>query len=176
MRSIEPRVYCLILAVVLAQHLRAQSTKDVPVAPVPAQITIAKKVFISNAGVDGISLAAFERLGDTNRPYNQFYAAMKNWGRYEMVSAPSDADLVFEIRFSAPLTDAGDKATFYAPQLGVTILDAKTHFILWTLAQPVGGALRKSTFLKNLDQGMAKVMDDLKTLTTPASTTAQIQR
>ena len=32
--------------------------------------------------------------------YNEFYAAMKSWGRYELVSSPADADMVFEIRFA----------------------------------------------------------------------------
>ena len=47
----------------------------------PAQIITAKKVFISNGGVDSAALAAFKRAGDANEPYNRFYAAMKSWGR-----------------------------------------------------------------------------------------------
>ena len=164
-------VSCLILAVILAPILSAQ-TKDASAAPVPAQIASAKKVFISNAGVDAISLSAFEHLGEPNKPYNQFYAAMKNWGHYDLVSSPSDADLVFEIRFDAPLTGS-DKLNTYAPQYNVTILDVKTHFILWSLAEPVGGALRKSAFLKNLDQGVGKLMDKLQKLATPTMTAAQ---
>jgi hypothetical protein len=85
------------------------------------------------------------------------------------VSAPTDADLVFEIRFGAPLTGA-DKVNVYAPQFGVTILDTKTHFTLWTLAEPVRGANRKATWERNLGQGMDKIIDDLKKLAAePAS-------
>src|ERR1035438_1463137 len=51
---------------------------------------------------------------------------MKSWGRYELVAAPADADLVFELRFAAPLTDCGDKmAANYARQLDLAILDAR---------------------------------------------------
>ncbi len=172
MGEIERCVSGLILAVMLAPILSAQQTKDISAAPVPDQIGNAKKVFISNAGVDEISLSAFEQLGDPNKPYNEFYAAMKNWGHYDLVGSPSDADLVFEIRFAAPLTGS-DKLNTYAPQYKVTILDAKTHFILWSLAEPVGGALRRSAFLKNLDQGMGKLMDKLQKLATPITTGAQ---
>ena len=42
----------------------------------PAQIITSKKVFISNGGVDSAALAAFKRAGDTNAPYNRFYAAI----------------------------------------------------------------------------------------------------
>ena len=42
----------------------------------PAQIITSKKVFISNGGVDSAALAAFKRAGDTNEPYNRFYAAI----------------------------------------------------------------------------------------------------
>jgi hypothetical protein len=152
--------------------LEAQKPKDVPASPVPAQILSARKVFISNAGVDGLSLDVFERLGEPNKPYNQFYAAMKDWGHYELVSTPSDADLVFEIRFGAPLVGSG-KLNTYAPQYGVTILDTKTHFTLWTLAEPVQGAFRKTTFVKNLSQAMDKVMEDLKKLSAQPMASAE---
>ena len=65
---------------------------------------------------------------------------MKNWGRYELVGSPSDADLVFEISFAAPMVGA-DKLTTFAPNLRLEILDAKTHFLLWTIIEPVDGAL-----------------------------------
>src|SRR5437867_13326838 len=48
--------------------------------------------FIANAG----DAPPMSRLG-TRRAYDQSYAAIKNWGQYELVSSPSDADLVFEV-------------------------------------------------------------------------------
>jgi hypothetical protein len=130
-------------------------------APVPAQILTAKKVFISNAGIDGPSGVTFkmEGAGDVNAPYNRFYAAMKSWGRFEIVGAPSDAELVLEVRFTSQLSGEG-----LASQLELTILDARTHFILWTLAEPVGLAARKANWEKNFDQGMASLVDAVKSL------------
>jgi hypothetical protein len=137
---------------------------------VPRQIITAKKVFISNAGVDDASLLAFRHAGDPDQPYNRFYAAMRSWGRYELTDAPGNADLVFEVRFTAPISDC-DKMTTRDPQLGVTILDAKTHFTLWTLLEPVEGALRKQTWNRNFDRGMASLMEDLRRLVGPAGGT-----
>jgi hypothetical protein len=141
-------------------------------APVPDQILTSKKVFISNAGADADVIAVFKRMGQSQLPYDRFYAEMKSWGRYELVSSPADADLVFAIRFSAPISDCGNKLTQYTPQYGLSIIDAKTHFTLWSLSARVQGAFRKSTFEKNLTEGMATLMADLKQLSTGASSSA----
>lgn len=143
--------------------------QQVETAPIPLQIITAKKIFISNGGVDNAALAAFKRAGDTNEPYNRFYAAMKSWGRYELVASPADADLVFEIRFTAPIADFG-KTAIYEPQLGLSIFDTKTHFVLWTFTEPVQGAFRKVTWEKNVNQGMESLLAEIKKLAgTPLS-------
>ena len=64
----------------------------VPPAPIPSAIAVARKVFISNA--PGSSLPA--SFGGPDRTYNEFYSAIKGWGHYELVAAPSDADLILE--------------------------------------------------------------------------------
>lgn len=145
----------------------AQQSKDTPVAPVPAQIAAAHKVFISNAGADISSQAVFKRAGEPDQAYNHFYSAMQGWGRYELVSNPSDADLVFEIKFTAPAY-VTDKITSYEPQFELNIIDTKSHFTLWNLSEPVHGAFRKATWLKNFDEGLGILMDDLKKLAGPS--------
>jgi hypothetical protein len=77
-----------------------QQYKPAPPAPIPAQILTAKKVFIANGGGDESRYDTAWFSGGPDRAYNQFYAAMKTWGRYELVAAPGDADLVFEIRLT----------------------------------------------------------------------------
>lgn len=149
------------IALISAPSLGAQQAQGaVPAAPVPAQIAAAKKVFISNAGVDGGSLAAFRTVGDPDLPYNTFYATMKNWGHYELVTSPADADLVLEVSFRMTMTSGGDLAS-YVPHLRLAVVDARTHFTLWTLAEPVQGALRKATFVKNFNQGVTNLVNDV---------------
>ena len=144
----------------------------VPAAPVPTAIQSAKRVFVGYAGVDGKSIPAFRAAGDVNQPYNWFYTAMKSWGRYELVRSPSDADLVFEISFAAPLIDA-DKMPTYGPYLRLEILDAKTHFVLWTIVEPVDGAYRKATWEKNLTAGMTNLVSELKNISGETQTASK---
>lgn len=154
------------IAVILASGtvVRGQDTKGPSAtAPVPIQITNAKRIFISNDGADAVILAAYNRADQPDQAYNQFYAAMKSWGRYELVAAPADADLVFEIRFVAPMSDCG-KALTYEPQLQLTIADVKTHFTLWMLTEPVKGALRRATWDRNVVQGVSSLLQDIRKL------------
>jgi|SRR5579863_2826568 len=164
---------CAVLAIVFltTSALNAQSSKDA--APIPAQITSARKVFISNAGQDG--LGGFS--GDPDRAYNQFYAAVKSWGQYDLVSAPADADLVFEIGFDVPAVGAnvvkGDSiGPGYAPQFKLRILDPKTHITLWAFTQHVQWALLAGNRDKNFDQGMASLVTDLKKFAAPSPAAA----
>ena len=142
---------------------QAPSTRS---APVPTQVVTAKKVFISNAGVDATSPIHFKRARGPNDLYEQFYVAMKHSGRYELVGAPADADLVLQLRFSAPL----NSCETYQPQLTLEILDTKTHFLLWTFTEAVKDVGRHPLFEvnanwdKNLKEGIDNLVDDLTQL------------
>jgi len=164
-RAVTFGVLCVALAgtLVSVPVLHAQQAKDASPGPIPAQIMAAKKVFIANGGLDGTALEICRRAGEPDQPYNHLYAAMKSWGRYELVDSPGDADLVFEIRFTAPSVQCGT-LTCYGPQLEVSILDTKTHFKLWTITEPVEGAFRKATWLKNFSQAMTSLVDQMKRL------------
>ena len=144
-----------------------------PPAPVPAPIPAARKVFISNAGVDPISLQILRQVGDAGDPFNQFYAAMKRWNRFDLVGAPSEADLVFEVRFATELANCKQESLIrfwpeplpdLEAQLKVTILDAKTHFILWTVDAPVAFPRPKANWSKSLDQGVVLLVEGVKGL------------
>src|SRR5215467_6363378 len=89
-----------VLVTMWAPYLtvRAQQLKNVLPAPVPSQIYTGKKVFVSNAGGDINHLYS----GEPQRLYNQFYACLKSWGRYDLVGNPAEADLVLEISFINP--------------------------------------------------------------------------
>lgn len=133
-----------------------QTWAQQPVAaepPVPADIVAAKKVFISNGGVDATFAVAFEGTIGANEPYRQFYFALKSWGRYELVDRPAAADLVLQLRFSAPFFSCQT----YRPQLALAILDTKTRFVLWTLTKPVRDEA-------HLNESIANLVDDLKRL------------
>jgi hypothetical protein len=127
----------------------AKKPDEPSAAPIPIQIITAKKVFISYCESDADP-------GAPNLTYNEFYALMKDWGKYELMRAPLDADLVLEIRFISGISDA---------QLVVTIVDPKTHVILWPFVQHVDHSSRESGRRKKFDEAMEDLIGDLKKLT-----------
>jgi hypothetical protein len=147
----------------------AQQPKEALLAPVPVSIATAKKVFIANA--PGNSLGA--SLGGPYRPYNEFYAAMKSWGRYELASAPADADLILEICFANPITGVNVMSTSgggssSALLLKLVIVDPKTRIPLWwfteSFALKGGFSHRKETLSSNFDRSIADLVDDVRKL------------
>jgi hypothetical protein len=164
-------VVTIILAVPAAMHAQ-QAQSAAPgappaAAPVPAQILSAKKAFVSNGGTDATARAKLSSGSmDINTTYNQFYAAMNDWKRYDLVSDPGQADVVLEISFTAPETDCG-RGECAQPQIMLIVYDARSHFKLWTITEPVEGALLESTWKKNFATGVESAVLELKQLTAP---------
>jgi hypothetical protein len=130
-------------------------------APVPVQIATSKRAFISNGE------STIEKV-PANLAYNEFYADMKSWGKYELVAAPADADLIFEIRLVATGAPFFGNPT-HPLCLYLVILDPKTHVVLWAVSDPMRGAGWESNARKNFDQAMATLVGEVKKLTAPAS-------
>ncbi len=104
--------------------------------------------------------------------YNEFYAAMKSWGRYELVATPHDADLVFEVRQttmqpqrSHPLR--GDNNPEYDSQFHLTIRDAMTHETLWGLTGHAQTAILQGNRDKNFEQALAGIVAELHKIAGP---------
>src|ERR1700731_3064569 len=72
-----------------------------PLAPVPAELLSARKIFVSNAGADS-GLFPHPFSGDPSRGYNALFADLQGLGQYQLVSSPSQADLVLELQLVAP--------------------------------------------------------------------------
>ena len=154
----------LAVAMIAVPALSAQQPAQ-PAAPVPVQIVSGRKVFISNGGSDVSSQYSFRLYGLPAQVYGPFYSAMQNWGHYELVATPGEADLVFQIKSS-------NTPTSYF-QLEAAIFDARTHFLLWSVSEPVNIANRKATWAKNFNKAMDTLMDDLKELAVSGATVMQ---
>lgn len=159
--------------------LSGEKPKDaVPPAPVPSTIAAAKKVFISNAS--GSSLPAY--FGGPDRAYNEFYAAMKGWGRYELVAAPYDADLILEISFTSSLSSVGGTSTSGCistnhTELRLVILDAKMNVPLWWFNEAVNpkapfGHRPETAVDIAFNRSTASLVDNLKKLVSEPATGA----
>lgn len=133
---------CLAVCLCIVSPLPAE-TKPAAPAPVPAPILAAKKIFIANGGWDTPFYYPTLFSGGSARAYNQFFAAMKSWGRFEAVPTPSEADLLFQIQFSVFLPPAfrtGDQTgLFNIPpfdaQFRLEIRDPKTNALLWAFVE-----------------------------------------
>jgi hypothetical protein len=168
-RAIKARIACLALAItwIAVPGLIAQERKELLPAPLPVQIYAARKVFVSNAGDETLG----EFSGGPDRAYNQLYAAVKGGGRYELVAAPADAELVFEISIATRILGESvsggggqmvSNRTIKDPQLRLTIWDLKTHVLLWTFIEHVQTALLQGNRDKNFEHAMAALVNDIK--------------
>ena len=137
-------------------------------APVPALLVTAKKVFISNAGADS-GLFPHPFSGDPDRAYNQFYADVSSWGRYQLVTSPGEADLVFELQLSAPNgpsnADKSKGASDPLPMFRLVIYDRPTHYVLWALTESIAPAEKQKTHDHNFDEALAELVLDAGRLT-----------
>ena len=151
----------LFLLTVLLTISPAQQTNDAaPPAPLPAQIATGKKLFIANAGTDSYYFAGYNasHTGTPNGLYNQFYAAVKSWGRYELVSTPGDSDLIFEISLNR-------EVGLEDPQFRLRILDPKTNIVLWTFIEHVGaGSGREASRREAWDHALSELLNNARVL------------
>jgi hypothetical protein len=147
---------------------RASAQSPVITAPVPSQIITAKKAFISNLGGGCTPFGTnINYSGGPDRAYNELYAAMKSWGKYELQTSPADADLDFEISFSCPAgpeqqLDLG--RIFVDPRLSVVILDIRTHIVVWGVTEHIKPAVLQSNRDKNFELAMSRIVAALKLL------------
>jgi hypothetical protein len=172
MRTPLQKLFHLSLALLLASTPLIRAQQSTTAAPIPPQITSAHTIFISNGGGSDY----FSSYTDgPNRAYNQVYASLQQWNHYQLVDSPQNADLVFEIRATAALIDAGGvhSAAVYNPQLVLRILDPKTNAVLWTITSNVRPAARQKTRDKQFDDAVANLVNQTRQLTGEQLTAAQ---
>jgi hypothetical protein len=152
------------MLLVAAPHSPAQQAATS--APVPSQIVSAKSIFISNAAWDQYCHLYYK--GSQSMGYQSFYAALQPWHHYQIVTAPSAADLVFEWACksaTSQYTINGNGGTRDAPYILLRIRDPKTTVVLWSLKEKISpGVLAKSRD-KQFDKALAAIVDQLKQLT-----------
>ena len=140
-------------------------------APVPSIISSAQRVFISNAGSDSYGSQSYLGLarysGGPNRFYNQLYAAIKTWGRFTLTDSPTNAEVVYEARFTSPVVSQGSQVTsdvVYDPQLNLTLLDPQTRVVLWSLTEHIAPARTASGDDRNFDSAVRRIVTRVKGL------------
>jgi hypothetical protein len=159
-----------LLSLLTHSHL-ASAQEQAASAPVPPGLLHGKTVFLSNAGADS-GLFPHPFSGKPSRAYDQFYAALRGMGRYELVSEPDEADLVLELQLIAPNgpkdADKSKGASDPLPMFRLVILDRKTHYTLWAITESIKQASRQATHDRNFDDALAALAADLKAVGEPA--------
>ena len=168
-------VLCLTLAMLQLPLSVAQSKPTVaPTAPTPPQILTAKKVFVANAGGDEMTGDDRHFSGGPDRAYNEFYAAMKSWGRFEIVNSPSDADLLLEIRqYVSAVTPTGGGNSSFIPQFQLNIRDPKTNAMLWGFNVHSRFGVGQADSDRNFDSAVGRLATDLRILMAPPEPAVQ---
>ena len=142
----------------------------------PPKIIVAKAVFIANGGGDsnvGRGTASVFS-GGPDRAYNEFYAAMKGWGHYELASDPADADLIFKLRLTVeregqPVEKGQSLGPGFECRLRLVVIDRRTNVLLWALDKYVEWAYLQGNRDRNFDEAMDSLVDDVKRLASPAA-------
>jgi hypothetical protein len=140
-------------------------------APIPTQIRAAKRVFVSNMGGEcqnfnspGFNFGVGQPLrhGQVSAAvptaYDGLYSALKDWGRFELVLTPSDADLVFQIHVVCPSIKEGH------PVVELQILDPKTRIALWGFSENADPAELQKNRDTNFERALTRLTQDVRAL------------
>src|SRR5208282_1518898 len=141
----------------------AKHRSDIPAAPLPTVVVNARKIFLTNGG-------------GSNLAYDAFYSDMKQWGRYEIVGSPDEADLIVELAYrvdhggtrvwsstnSYDGTTQVHSAQILDPQVTLTIYDAKTKNSLWSEVDHRRLARREKNREKETINSADRLVEDLK--------------
>ena len=165
-RHFRNAVLCFSFAALQISFSMAQSkAAPAPPAPIPPQILAAKKAFIANAGGDEMANNYPRFSGRPDRAYNQFYAAVKSWGRFEIVGSPAEADLLLEVRQS--VSAGPGPGSSLIPQFRLKIRDARTNALLWGFNVEGEFGLGQGESDRNFDQAVNRLVAELRTLVAP---------
>jgi hypothetical protein len=162
------KLFCFSLALVFSSTTtiaKAQRTAAVIPAPPPQQISAAHTIFISNGGTP---TAFVDYTGGANRPYNSFYSAIEQWSHYQIVTSPSQADLIFEISGHASSSSyvGTDNIpySFYQHALVLHVIDPKANTVIWTMAANIQPRGLKGTRDKRFDAATTVLINQLRQL------------
>lgn len=163
---------CAVL--LCASVASAQIPAYTEAGPIPSGLTSAQTLFVSNGGSESLFFPD-SLSGDANRPYSQFYAALKATEKYDLVSDPSQADLVLYLRLVAfdcrSLSYQCTGTPDPRPMFRLTIYDRKTHYVLWTITEPIESAILLKNHDRNFDAALNALIREFEHVTgkTPAA-------
>lgn len=167
MKAFNRALFCAMLLSASAAMAAGQVRNAAP-APIPPAIVHARTVFLSNESADS-GLIPDIYSGTPDRGINEFYAALAASQRFKIVSDPAQADLVLSLRLVAPIDVAAAREEPRPqgfpqplPMFRLRIYDRPSHYVLWTLTEPIPKALLQHNADKNFDQAVSALAAELE--------------
>lgn len=151
---------CLSLPSIAQHRSSADAGVNLVGAPIPAPLLEGKRAYISYELGDVTSFPS-RYSGGPERAYSEFYNQMKQWGRYDLVADPKDADVVFAIRFVDPPE--------IAAQIRLGVSDARARVSLWGFVEQLDSKFRKKNRDAEFSETVTLLINDLKMLVEPSS-------
>ena len=164
----------VLIVSLVAGRANAQQPVAADRVPVPRQVLDAHTVFIGNGGGESFGAESYYTRtkydGGPNRPYEAFYAAMRDWGHYDIVGSTDAADVALVIKFSSPIVDrevigAGRNETsnlIYDPQFNLSINDPRTGIQLWTITEHIEPGSNREEDNRHFDEAIGRLVNDLR--------------
>jgi len=151
--------------------------KDIPEAPLPTMVSNAKRVFLLN----GQTTAEGLTKNGNALAFDTLYADMKNWGKYELVDSPKDADIVIELQYRPysagsrsfgiynPSSNTVNTRTLTIPaaDFALVLYEAKSKEQLWTVTDACGVARRVKNQQKEVIKSIGRLVGGLQARTAP---------
>jgi hypothetical protein len=149
----------LLLALTISTHAQRSSVVagiNTVHAPVPEPILKGQRAFISYE-LGAVTAFPDKWSGGPERAYSEFYSQMQTWGRYQLVSDPKDADIIFAVRLVA------EEAY---PQIRLGVSDPQ-GISLWGFVEAIDPAIFKKHRDASLSATVKLLVGDLQTLVGP---------
>ena len=177
-----PLVLGLLFSATCLPQAWAQSKKagkNTVLAPLPAAISQAKKVYLLN----GQTTSQYLTKNGNVLAFDTLYADMKNWGRYELVDSPKAADIVFELQYR-PYSQGSSSFGVYNPSsktvqtynadssgadFALVIYDAPSKEALWSVSDACGFARLVANQRKEVVKSIGRLVENLKSRAQPTS-------
>lgn len=105
--------------------------------------------------------------------YEQFYDVVDKWGRYRIVDAPNNAQLIFEIGRRCPAAPWAIRGWSGDPAIVLVIRDEQSRAVLWTITTYIRGSTFKQPFQKSWNKGMHELFSNLEKVAEGAASTAE---
>ncbi len=140
----------LALLAVCPAIVFAKTRTDIPLAPMPAKVLAAKTVFLVNVCQDDLA-------------YDSVYAAIRAWGRFQLVDSADAADLIVEVSTVNYATGVRIKnRPVPVEEIVLTILDGASKGPLWSTAERCRFAVRAKNREKETIDAAERLVGSLK--------------